>query len=80
MFLHIRLMVLYQPQIDERNTYDQGVIHNHALLALWQRNAWLFLTDLDELLATPVPATVQSLLAPGGCLGQTKAQLLLVRL
>lgn len=65
-------------QIDERHTYDQGMVHNHALLALWQRNAWLFVTDLDELFATPVPATVQSLLAPGGCLAATKAQLLLV--
>ena len=31
-------------QYVRRGTYDQAMIHNHALLALWARNAWAFIT------------------------------------
>lgn len=43
----------------------QAVIFNHALLALWGKGAYVFLTDLDELLVSVQPTSLASLLA--GC-------------
>lgn len=36
----------YMAQYVEMGTYDQVVVHNHALLALWARNAWAFITGM----------------------------------
>ena len=48
---------------------SQAATANHALLAMWGRNAWLLLTDLDELLSTRVPSSVVDMLKePDGCL------------
>ena len=49
--------------------FVQAVEANHALLAMWGRNAWLLLTDLDELFSTRVPSSVGRMLRqPDGCL------------
>lgn len=53
------------PRIDQVVHYDQVMVYSHALLALWRRNAYAFLTDIDELLVTPAPATVPDLLQQG---------------
>ena len=47
----------------------QAPAGNHALLSLWGRNAWLLLTDLDELFATGgLSSVVEMLREPDGCL------------
>lgn len=47
----------------------QAAAGNHALLSLWGRNAWLLLTDLDELFSTRVRSSVVDMLRePDGCL------------
>lgn len=41
------------------------MIFNHALLALWGRGAYVFLTDMDELLVATQPTSLPALLS--GC-------------
>lgn len=47
------------------NLQLQAVIFNHALLSLWGRGAYVFLTDIDELLVAVQPTSFQTLLS--GC-------------
>lgn len=70
-------------RVNAGDYYDQGLVYNHMVLAYYGRNTYLLLTNPDEVchgfvstrgtvratqyLATPAPATVQSMLE-NGCL------------
>ncbi len=53
------------PRIDTVHHYDQVIVYTHALLSLWQRNAYAFLSDVDELLVTPEPVNIVTLINKG---------------
>ncbi len=59
------MLLAHTNQYPPITTPTQGVVFNHALLALWGRGAYVFMTDMDELLVTTYPSSVQGLLT--GC-------------
>lgn len=61
----IRLVILHGFCGFPIDAWSQAVVFNHALLALWGRGAYVFLTDVDELLVTVQPSSLPALLS--GC-------------